>query len=364
MALTLTALSMGAIEPIAALAVVIGADLGTTATVLLGAIGGTAAKKRVALFHFIFNVIIDLAALGAIGPLLHIVQLLLPSDNPLYVLVACHNVFNLIGIVVFLPLLPTVAKYLEKTFTRPEPSPAQYINKVEPGVTEASVEVLKLEARHLINLVVNLNMSWMKISRLPQTFPLDEELFELAPRYRLKERYNDIKVLESEILLYMSRLRDNKEFSASPPSLDFLVVGVREAVRSVKAIKNIRHDVEDFMDLTNVQAEGHLSVMRNSLATFYRQLGEIWASPEMDTDFEDLIELKQAIETDYRSQTQAIYAQVDSPALNLQKNELSTLLNVARQIHTSNTALLNAVKELLLSPEQINVFENMNPVAP
>ena len=40
-----------------AAAMVIGANIGTTATVLLGAIGGSPPKKRVAGSHLIFNLV-------------------------------------------------------------------------------------------------------------------------------------------------------------------------------------------------------------------------------------------------------------------------------------------------------------------
>lgn len=56
-AITLTALNSQLMSFEMAAVMVIGANIGTTATVLLGAVGGTPPKKRVAASHLIFNVV-------------------------------------------------------------------------------------------------------------------------------------------------------------------------------------------------------------------------------------------------------------------------------------------------------------------
>ncbi|MGR8948433.1 MAG: Na/Pi cotransporter family protein [Gammaproteobacteria bacterium] len=361
MALTLTAVSMGIIDLKSAVAIVIGADLGTTVTVILGAINGTAPKKRVALFHCLFNLVVDLAALLSIVPLLAMVQWLLPSDNPLYLLVGFHNLFNLFGILVFLPFLGAIANWLERRFAEDEESTARYIVHVEPGVTEASLEVLNLEVRRLINMVANLNAVWAGLGESYPDFPTDQPVSAATPHFELKNRYNDIKALEGEILRYMERLRQSSERDEAPPVLDSWTASVRHAVRSVKAIKNIRHDVEHFSSTNNALINTRYRSMRDAMAEYYRQLGNVWSNPGLESNFEDVLELKQLIEHQYAQQTEEIYANVSAP--NLPKEEISTLLNVIRQIHTSDLALLSSVNEMLLSKEQIDVFENINVAA-
>ena len=357
MALTLTAVSMGIIDLTAAVAIVIGADLGTTATVILGAVNGTAPKKRVALFHCLFNLIIDVIALLSIVPLLALVQWILPTDNPLYLLVGFHNLFNLLGIIVFLPLLPWIASWLEARFAVEETSAAKYIIQVEPGVTEASVQVLNLEARRLITMVANLNMVWAGVPESSEPFTTDDPVKGTTPHFELRNRYNEIKALEGEILRYMVRVRDAGEHGEILSRLDALTAAVRNAVRSVKAIKNIRHDVEQFERTNSKKIAKRYAAMRDSMVVFYTQLANVWSNPNLDTNFEDMVDIKQLLEPDYRQHTDNIYAMVSDP--DLPKEAVSTLLNVNRQIHTANVALLDAVNELLLSKEQIDVLENI-----
>ncbi|MBT8140809.1 MAG: Na/Pi symporter, partial [Gammaproteobacteria bacterium] len=100
MIIALAALDGGIISLPSAAAVAIGADLGTTSTIVIGATNGTPNKKRVAAAHVIFNVVTDLIAFILLMPLLQFI-IWIGIKNPLYSLVAFHTLFNLIGIILF-----------------------------------------------------------------------------------------------------------------------------------------------------------------------------------------------------------------------------------------------------------------------
>ena len=74
-----------------------------------------------------------------------------------------------------------------------------------------------------------------------------------------------------------------------------------------------------------------------------------------------IIELNDFVEKQYNEQMAAIYAAVGQSRLG--KEEISTLLNFVRQLHTSNTALLGAAKAVYLSDEQIQIMDNLRPVS-
>ncbi|MCB0336531.1 MAG: Na/Pi cotransporter family protein, partial [Bdellovibrionales bacterium] len=59
MVVVLTALNAQALSLFDAAAIVLGADLGTTITTVLGAVGGSSARKQIALAHVLFNVVTD-----------------------------------------------------------------------------------------------------------------------------------------------------------------------------------------------------------------------------------------------------------------------------------------------------------------
>lgn len=58
----LSALNSDLIDIYQSVALIIGANIGTTSTLVLGAIGGTADKKRLALANVVFNLVAGLIA--------------------------------------------------------------------------------------------------------------------------------------------------------------------------------------------------------------------------------------------------------------------------------------------------------------
>ena len=156
MLITLTALSSGVIDLASAAAVAIGADLSTTTTVMLGAVQGGGGKKRVAFAHLLFNVTTDLLAFLLRVPLLALIASLGVSD-PLFALVAFHSLFNLMGVVIFLPFTGVLASFLNQRFTTVDSQEALYLDESTPLVSDAALAAVESETGHLITRVVQVN---------------------------------------------------------------------------------------------------------------------------------------------------------------------------------------------------------------
>ncbi len=108
LALILTALAAGQIEYENALALAIGANVGTTITAVLGSLSSNIAGKRLAGAHLIFNVVTGVVALAFIFPLARLVNVLSdfvnisPTDYTLK-LAMFHTIFNVLGVVIMIP---------------------------------------------------------------------------------------------------------------------------------------------------------------------------------------------------------------------------------------------------------------------
>jgi phosphate:Na+ symporter len=101
LATTLAALASGAIALPAALALVVGQNIGTT---VLASLGGTVPAKRTAAAHVLFNV----AAAIVVFPFLPVVPDIAEAagiDDPAVTVAAFHTSFSVIGALIFLPLL-------------------------------------------------------------------------------------------------------------------------------------------------------------------------------------------------------------------------------------------------------------------
>jgi phosphate:Na+ symporter len=136
LAVVLTAVNSGLLGFQEAAAVVIGANIGTTVTVILGAIGGTAEKKRVAASHFIFNAVTALCALVLL-PLISAAMMRIPllSGNAIYGIAAFHTLFNTLGILIFYPFISFLARRLGSWFREPDAARARFLNRAALGTS-------------------------------------------------------------------------------------------------------------------------------------------------------------------------------------------------------------------------------------
>src|SRR3989442_13431589 len=94
-----------------AVAIVLGANIGTCATALMASIGTTAEAKRVAAAHIAFKLLGVALIFPFIDPFTRL--LLATSDNPARQVANAHTFFNIGMGLAFLPLAPVAARLIE-----------------------------------------------------------------------------------------------------------------------------------------------------------------------------------------------------------------------------------------------------------
>lgn len=128
LAVTLTAAAQGVIPLEAAAGVVVGANIGTTSTAVFATLGATAAARRTAATHVIFNVIAGAIALLLLPWLITLARMIADatgaSDLPATQLAILHTQVNLLGVIVIWPLLPRLVTWLERRFLAAEKADA------------------------------------------------------------------------------------------------------------------------------------------------------------------------------------------------------------------------------------------------
>lgn len=118
-ATTLAALSGGTINVEQAAALVVGQNVGTTITAAIAAIGGSVQAKRTALAHIIFNLVTASVAFAVLPWFTAAVESASEtwiSGDHAITIAAFHTAFNLLGAVIFVPLLPQYARFIERRF--------------------------------------------------------------------------------------------------------------------------------------------------------------------------------------------------------------------------------------------------------
>ena len=124
LALVLTAAQGGLLPMQAAAAAVIGANIGTTVTAVLGAAGATSNARRAAAAHVAFNVLAGAVAFALLPWLLTSVAALRATLGlaaaPAADLALFHTSFNVLGVVLMWPLAPHLVRWLERVFRTAE----------------------------------------------------------------------------------------------------------------------------------------------------------------------------------------------------------------------------------------------------
>jgi phosphate:Na+ symporter len=116
-AIVLTALNSEIITFKMGAAMIIGANIGTTTTVVFGSLGGTQSKKRVGISHLIFNAVTGVAAFLGIHAMVWFTQLFFDiSRNSVMALAFFHTLFNVVGVIIFFPFIGLLARTLVKIY--------------------------------------------------------------------------------------------------------------------------------------------------------------------------------------------------------------------------------------------------------
>lgn len=104
--------SEGLIPLPAGVAIMLGAEIGTTATAILATIGRSRAAVRTAIFHLFFNVSTVILGLLLVQQLTTFAQWMTPGGSTERHVANAHVVFNVLGVVLFLPFVRFAARAL------------------------------------------------------------------------------------------------------------------------------------------------------------------------------------------------------------------------------------------------------------
>jgi phosphate:Na+ symporter len=244
----LSAMSAGMIGLHQGAVLIIGANIGTTVTVGIGSLGGTADKKRLALAHFVFNVLTGLLVFFFVDELVEFTMGTFSIEDPLIELVLFNTLFNLLGILVFFPFVPRYENWLKKWFVKSEPKGlTQFIKNVSPKLPDVALKALEKEIQlvfdRTLNFIINVwdggdaSEHGMSIWRKILYKPVD-----------LMDAYSQIKSLEDEITKYQIALQEETLSVEDSTKLTSLQLALRTLVYSAKDIKDVMHNIRDMED--------------------------------------------------------------------------------------------------------------------
>jgi phosphate:Na+ symporter len=355
-AIVLTALHSQLITFDVGIAMVIGANVGTTVTVLLGAIGGVPAKKRVACSHLIFNAITGIFAFLGIPVLVWIINIFLDvQSNSLMGLALFHTLFNVLGVLIFFPFVGMLSRALVKLIPDYRPILTVHIDKTPTEVPDAATDALRKEIHHLLQECQLYNL---RMLRIDEKLVFDNDTpFEkhLKRKFTLDDLYENIKRLHAEIFTYYSKIQNQKLNEPEAKELERLVYASRNIMNALKNFKGVRHNMDDFDGSDNFYLNAQYKLFRKRLLELYHSMGRILQSGNKEEQYRSLLTAFAFVEEEDNQFIKNISKAVCEN--HVQEIEIASLLLVNRLFTQSCRMQIYCLKDLLLSQEQIGSFD-------
>lgn len=192
MAIALTAAQGGLIDTQGAAAVVIGANIGTTVTAVLAAVGATPNARRAASAHVVFNLVTAAVALALLPWMITALAwaraaLELPPD-PATKLALFHTSFNVLGVALMWPLAAPLTHWLQQRFREREEDEAQprHLDDNVLTVPTLALDALALECGRIGSHALHLARSALRgtpVAALQAEQGVVQQLDDAAARF-------------------------------------------------------------------------------------------------------------------------------------------------------------------------------------
>jgi len=361
-AITLTALNAGMLSFDASAAMIIGANIGTTITIFLGAIGGTPVKKRVAFSHLIYNLVTGIGAFLLMPVLVFIVlQIIDINNNAVIALALFHTLFNVLGVLAFMPFIHLLAKFLNKTFPDKRAELTIYLNSTNFNVPVAVITSLKKESLHLVKETIIYNLNTLNLEQklvLPNYISNNSP--EKGKQFTLPEKYDNLKRLQSEIFTFATKIESQKLSEEESKELHQYLHGARMALHSAKTLKDIIHDFDDFASSDNTFLNDQHAQFKKRLIETYLKINALIENGDKDKT-KAILKILKAIKSDDRK-----FVRLTTQAINNKQIEdisVSTALIVNRAFVQSSKQILLAIRELMLNQDEILIFDRAQDIS-
>ena len=287
LALILTALSAGQIEYENALALAIGANVGTTITAVLGSLSSNIAGKRLAGAHLIFNVVTGVVALILIYPLANLVNKIselthIAATDYTLKLALFHTIFNVLGVLIMMPFINKLEILLLRVFKErmdKDIDERKYLNEAVLEFPGSVISSLVNESKYLYKNAIfeivahALNIhredikSDKKIGKIVKTSTEDFNT-DIESLY-----YKKVKSIYGEILRYATTAQSKLKLSKKQNKaiLDIKIAN-RKMIEIIKDIRELNKNISLATELSNKFVQKEYNGFRKKLTKVLRTI--------------------------------------------------------------------------------------------
>lgn len=323
MMMTLGAANAGLLDLHSSIAVVIGADIGTTSTAILGSIKGAKIKKQLALAHFVFNLVIAVIGFFILLPLIDRIFALLKIQDLLISIVTFHSLLKLLGILIFLPFINQFIQFLSKKFENKLSPVETRISLIPTDMPPVAIDRIQSETIVFINRVSVFAKKCLSEEHVNQ-----EEYFEL-------------KKVEGMFIRFARNLSEKPLTSEQSSVLYTLLASMRDGIYSAKLLKDLLADLEH-PEISETYNDKNMFPLFTDAKAFYDDSRNLF-DKSVELSFGDFINNWQGqLYHSYKtSEKNLLTAQLSQ---NISVESISTLLNLNKSLYKSCKYYMQALE--------------------
>jgi len=284
--LIITALAAHQVTYENALALAIGANIGTTITAILGSLSANVEGKRLAGAHLIFNLVTAGVAILLISQLTQAVDYVsqwlgIANDNYTLKLAVFHSLFNTLGILLMLPFINPMVNFLESLIKPIEKTAAEpmFLNDAATELADTAIEAVRKETLHLYDNAFAIIAGGLSLK--PDDILSSRSLDQVIAHSRetlqidIDTRYNDtVKGLYGSIVAFISHTR-SKMTAEQVDELFALRTAGKHIVEAIKGTKHLQKNLGCSVTSDNQYVRKEYDNIRQQLAAVLRELSEI-----------------------------------------------------------------------------------------
>ena len=288
--LILAALATNQITYENALALTIGANIGTTITAIIGSISSNINGKRLAGAHLIFNLITAIIAVAIMDQMMYAVSIIsdyigIAADNHTLRLAVFDSLFKVMGVIIFIPFVSKLVHFLEVFLKEPKKSKnaiehSLYLNDSALELSDTAIAVMVKETKHLYKNAFEIIAHGLNLNRsdiLNETMLLEnvvknkhsDTLLDIEKFYKLK-----IKGIYTEIVKFAIRAQ-SKMSESNIKEVYKLKLANRDIVEAVKATKHLQKNIILYSQSNNETIRNEYNTIKISIVELLRAVNKI-----------------------------------------------------------------------------------------
>lgn len=303
--LIITALSVNQLTYENALALAIGANVGTTITAVLGALSSNIEGKRLALADVLFKVAAGIVFIVLMQPIMGVVDSIaaligIADDDYTLKLAIFHTIFNVAGVIIMIPLIGRLVGLVTVIF-KSEPdhySRPKYLTEASLEFGDTALEALRKETARIYDKATGIIAKGLSLDK--------EDIFsntklktvikehDKAVEYDIDDVYqHEIKSLCGAILDFTNDLSFD---SVTSKQIGRIRLANQSILIALKDVDHLQKNMLQYIDSDNPAIASEYNRLRQRIAKVLRRLEKIRMLDASSTSILSLDALKLTLE--------------------------------------------------------------------